>query len=236
MAAVSKRLENRETVVLAADGLEPAEREPFVRMAAALKRPRHLILLETARDRSPRRTCRRSTSCAAHSTPASSAARAFRRRCASAAARPARSSGSCSARRRARSSPVGGKAQVELSPAIAGSSSASTAPSGGSASSSSPNSDGSRLGAADHVVGRAVGQQAALARAEVDRLRVVGDERERRLLGLGRVAVGDRHADLRRGRAAARPSGALTARAPPGSPTSSAVPASAGCRACWRTS
>jgi predicted kinase len=50
LAAVSKRLENRETVVLAADGLEPDEREPFVRMAAALKRPRHLILLEIARD------------------------------------------------------------------------------------------------------------------------------------------------------------------------------------------
>jgi predicted kinase len=49
-AAVSKRLENRETVVLAMDSLEPAAREPFVRAAAALKRPRHLILLETARD------------------------------------------------------------------------------------------------------------------------------------------------------------------------------------------
>lgn len=49
-AAVSKRLENRETVVLAIDSLEPAAREPFVRAAAALKRPRHLILLETARD------------------------------------------------------------------------------------------------------------------------------------------------------------------------------------------
>jgi hypothetical protein len=48
--AVAKRLENRETVVLAVDGLETAEREPFVRMAAALKRPRHLILLETARE------------------------------------------------------------------------------------------------------------------------------------------------------------------------------------------
>src|SRR2546430_1772505 len=32
------------------DGLEAAEREPFLRAAAALKRPRHLILLETARD------------------------------------------------------------------------------------------------------------------------------------------------------------------------------------------
>jgi hypothetical protein len=50
IAAASKRMENRETVVLAADGFEPAEREPFVRIAAALKRPRHLILLETARE------------------------------------------------------------------------------------------------------------------------------------------------------------------------------------------
>ncbi len=50
LAAVAKRLENRETVVLAADGLDPAEREPFVRMAAALKRPRHLILLEISRE------------------------------------------------------------------------------------------------------------------------------------------------------------------------------------------
>jgi predicted kinase len=49
-AAVSKRLESRETVVLALDGLDAGEREPFVRMAAALKRPRHLILLETARE------------------------------------------------------------------------------------------------------------------------------------------------------------------------------------------
>jgi predicted kinase len=51
LAAVSKRLESRETVVLAAAGLEPQEREPFVRLAAALKRPRHLILLEIARER-----------------------------------------------------------------------------------------------------------------------------------------------------------------------------------------
>jgi predicted kinase len=50
IAAASKRMENRETVVIAADGFEPAEREPFVRIAAALKRPRHLILLETARE------------------------------------------------------------------------------------------------------------------------------------------------------------------------------------------
>ncbi|MDQ6811749.1 MAG: hypothetical protein M3Z95_07625 [Actinomycetota bacterium] len=49
-AAVRKRLENRETVVLAAEGFQPQEREPFVRTAAELKRPRHLILLETARN------------------------------------------------------------------------------------------------------------------------------------------------------------------------------------------
>ena len=49
-AAVSKRLENRETVVLAMDGLLAEEREPYVRMAAALRRPRHLIMLETSRE------------------------------------------------------------------------------------------------------------------------------------------------------------------------------------------
>ena len=49
-AAVSKRLDNRETVVLAVDGLLSEEREPFVRMAAALRRPRHLIMLEAPRD------------------------------------------------------------------------------------------------------------------------------------------------------------------------------------------
>jgi hypothetical protein len=49
-AAVSKRLQNRETVVLSADGLETDERDRLVRVAASLKRPRHLILLETSRD------------------------------------------------------------------------------------------------------------------------------------------------------------------------------------------
>ena len=87
-AALPKRLENRETVVLAADGFDAGEREPYVRMAAALKRPRHLILLETAREQVSEEDLRRSTSCAGRSTPASSAARAFRPRCASAAAPP----------------------------------------------------------------------------------------------------------------------------------------------------
>ncbi len=49
-AAVAKRLENRQTVVLTVDGFGPEEREPFVRVAAALKRPRHLMLIETARE------------------------------------------------------------------------------------------------------------------------------------------------------------------------------------------
>ena len=49
-AAVSKRLESRETVVLAVDGLLADEREPYIRMAAALRRPRHLIMLETSRE------------------------------------------------------------------------------------------------------------------------------------------------------------------------------------------
>ncbi|HEX4563160.1 MAG TPA: AAA family ATPase [Solirubrobacteraceae bacterium] len=49
-ATVAKRLEARQTVVLAADGLDASEREPFVRIAAAARRPRHLILLETSRE------------------------------------------------------------------------------------------------------------------------------------------------------------------------------------------
>jgi hypothetical protein len=49
-AAIAKRLENRDTVVLAMDGLRPEDREPYVRLAASLRRPRHLIMLETSRD------------------------------------------------------------------------------------------------------------------------------------------------------------------------------------------
>jgi hypothetical protein len=48
--AVNKRLEANETVVVAADGLDPAERERYVRMAHRLRRPRHLILVEAGRD------------------------------------------------------------------------------------------------------------------------------------------------------------------------------------------
>ena len=49
-AAVLKRLQASETVVIPAEGLDAAERERYVRMAASLNRPRHLILLEAARD------------------------------------------------------------------------------------------------------------------------------------------------------------------------------------------
>jgi hypothetical protein len=48
--AVAKRLENGESVVLAASTLDPAERERYVRMAHGFRRPRHLILLEAPRD------------------------------------------------------------------------------------------------------------------------------------------------------------------------------------------
>jgi hypothetical protein len=48
--AVGKRLQADESVVLAADGLGAEERERFVRLAAPARAPRHLILLETARD------------------------------------------------------------------------------------------------------------------------------------------------------------------------------------------
>jgi hypothetical protein len=49
-AAVLKRLQANQTVVIAADGLDAAERERYVRMAAEAKRPRHLILLEIGKD------------------------------------------------------------------------------------------------------------------------------------------------------------------------------------------
>jgi predicted kinase len=49
--AVLKRLEAGETVVIPTKGLDPEERERFVRMAAGHRRPRHLILIETARDK-----------------------------------------------------------------------------------------------------------------------------------------------------------------------------------------
>src|SRR4051794_12273964 len=49
-AAVTKRLQADESVVLGADGLSPEERARYVRIAAPARAPRHLILLETAKD------------------------------------------------------------------------------------------------------------------------------------------------------------------------------------------
>ncbi len=49
-AAVAKRLQARQTVVLAIGDLRPQAREPFLRLAASSSRPRHLILLETSRE------------------------------------------------------------------------------------------------------------------------------------------------------------------------------------------
>ena len=48
-AAVLKRLQTNQTVIVAIDGFAAAERERYVRLAHGARRPRHLILLETRR-------------------------------------------------------------------------------------------------------------------------------------------------------------------------------------------
>ena len=167
-AAVSKRLENRDTVVLAAESLEAQERERFVRIAAALKRPRHLILLETARDQVSEE----------HLPDAQRAAPRARRRRAGRGGlsdraspgrrqRRARSSGSCSALRRARTPGSFGR--------VAGLVLGFDRSVGRIGVVDLAEQRRVAIRAADQVVGRAVGQQAPLAGAEVDRLRVVGD-------------------------------------------------------------
>jgi hypothetical protein len=50
-AAILKRVQTSQTVVVAIEGFDAAERERYVRLAHGERRPRHLILLETARDR-----------------------------------------------------------------------------------------------------------------------------------------------------------------------------------------
>jgi predicted kinase len=50
-ATISKRFDKGEAVVLLTNSLDPAEREPYLRTAHALRRPRHLILIETAKDK-----------------------------------------------------------------------------------------------------------------------------------------------------------------------------------------
>ncbi|HKP91464.1 MAG TPA: AAA family ATPase [Thermoleophilaceae bacterium] len=49
-AAARKRFEAGEPVVVTATGLDPAERERYARLAAAAKRPRHVILIEAGAD------------------------------------------------------------------------------------------------------------------------------------------------------------------------------------------
>lgn len=50
-ATIAKRLEKGEAVVLPTTSLDPAEREPYIRTAHSFRRPRHLILLETSKDK-----------------------------------------------------------------------------------------------------------------------------------------------------------------------------------------
>jgi hypothetical protein len=49
-AAVAKRLEAGESVVIGAEGLDAQERDRWVRLAHAQRRPRHIILLETSKE------------------------------------------------------------------------------------------------------------------------------------------------------------------------------------------
>jgi hypothetical protein len=49
-AAILKRLKAGETVVFVPESLDPEEREPFLRLASANRRPRHLMLLETGKE------------------------------------------------------------------------------------------------------------------------------------------------------------------------------------------
>lgn len=49
-AAVLKRVQANQSVAVAMDNLDAAERERYVRIAHGSRRPRHLILLEAKRD------------------------------------------------------------------------------------------------------------------------------------------------------------------------------------------
>ncbi len=49
-AAAGKRFAAGATVVIPLESFDPAEREPYVRLAAAHRRPRHLILVEVGKD------------------------------------------------------------------------------------------------------------------------------------------------------------------------------------------
>ena len=49
-AAATKRLQAGDSTVVAGKLLDPSEREPLVRLAASLRRPRHVILVEAPRE------------------------------------------------------------------------------------------------------------------------------------------------------------------------------------------
>jgi predicted kinase len=51
--AVRKRLDESHTIVVVLEGLDAGERERYLRLAHSLRRPRHLILLETPREQVP---------------------------------------------------------------------------------------------------------------------------------------------------------------------------------------
>jgi len=52
-AAILKRLQTGQTVVVPIEGFDAEERERYVRLAHGQRRPRHLILLEAPRDQVP---------------------------------------------------------------------------------------------------------------------------------------------------------------------------------------
>ena len=102
-AAVLKRLQANQTVIVAIDGFDAEERERYVRLAHGVRRPRHLILLETQRDRvlDEERPALDELA-AAHSTLTNSGSRASRPRCGWAGTRSPSSSESSSSARRER--------------------------------------------------------------------------------------------------------------------------------------
>ena len=52
-ATATKRLAAGQTVVIALDGFDGAERERYIRMAHAHRRPRHLVFVEVGKDKVP---------------------------------------------------------------------------------------------------------------------------------------------------------------------------------------
>jgi hypothetical protein len=52
-ATATKRLASGQTVVIALDGFDAAERERYVRLAHAHRRPRHLVFVEVSKEKVP---------------------------------------------------------------------------------------------------------------------------------------------------------------------------------------